>query len=78
VRHGGPGVLLVPGRPAATRPGRYLTGIDYLATLAARHRAHLHARLNVADPTAMITTLTGWPLINLLTQGQLLTSGPAG
>jgi hypothetical protein len=67
--------LAFPPRPG---PGGYLTGIDYLATLAARHRAHLCRVLTVADPTAMITTLTGWPMINLITRGRLLTSGPAG
>ena len=57
-----------------------MTGIDCLATLAARHRAHVHRVLTVADPTAMITAtitaLTGWPLINLITVS--CSFGPTG
>ena len=67
---------LATPRPAG--PGGPLTGVDYLAVIAERHRRHLHRRLRLADPSGALATLRGWPLINLLTGGRLLTCGPAG
>jgi hypothetical protein len=66
---------------ATSRPpgaGGRLTGINYLAILAERHRLHLHRRLGVIDPTGALAVLRGWPLINVLTRRRLLTTGPAG
>lgn len=59
-------------------PGGPLTGVDYLAVIAERHRRRLHRRLRLADPSGALAALRGWPLINLLTGGRLLASGPAG
>ena len=67
--------LATPRRPG---PGGRLSGIDYLAILAERHRLHLHRQPGVVDPTGVLPGLRGWPLINVLTRGRLLTSGPAG
>jgi hypothetical protein len=67
---------LATPRPAG--PGGPLTGVDYLAVIAERHRRHLHRRLRLADPGAALAALRGWPLINLLTGGRLLACGPAG
>jgi hypothetical protein len=68
--------VATPRRPG---PGGWLTGIDYLAIVAERHRLHLHRQLGVVDPTGGLPRLRGWPLINVLTRGRLLTSAaPAG
>ncbi|MGV1029780.1 MAG: hypothetical protein ACOYBU_14880, partial [Dermatophilaceae bacterium] len=67
--------LATPGRPG---PGGRLSGIDYLEILAERHRLHLHRQPGVLDPTGVLPGLRGWQLINVLTRGRLLTSGPAG
>jgi hypothetical protein len=67
--------LATPRRPG---PGGWLSGIDYLAILAERHRLHVHLQLGVVDPTGAVPGLRGWPLINVLTRGRLLTCGPAG
>ena len=32
----------------------------------------------MVDPTGALPGLRGWPLINVLTRGRLLTFGPAG
>jgi hypothetical protein len=54
------------------------TRIDYLRIISERHRQELHARLAVIDPTGLLAELRGWPLINVLTRGRLLTAGPDG
>jgi hypothetical protein len=60
-------------------PGGRLSGIDYLGILAERHRQHIHHQLRVVDPTGALAGLRGWPLINVLSRGRLLTcGGPAG
>ena len=59
-------------------PGGRLSGIDYLGILAERHRQHIHHQLRVVDPTGALAGLRGWPLINVLSRGRLLTCGPAG
>ena len=64
--------------PRPPGPGGHLTGADYLAVIAERHRRHLHHRLRLADPSGALAALRGWPLINLLTGGRLLACGPAG
>jgi hypothetical protein len=64
--------------PRPPGPGGLLTGVDYLAVIAERHHRHLHRRLRLADPSGALAALRGWPLINLLTGGRLLASGPAG
>jgi hypothetical protein len=64
--------------PRPPGPGGRLTGINYLAILAERHRLHIHRQLRVIDPTGALAGLRGWPLINVLTRGRLLTTGPAG
>lgn len=64
--------------PRPPGPGGRLTGINYLAILAERHRLHIHRQLRVIDPTGALAGLHGWPMINVLTRGRLLTTGPAG
>ncbi len=64
--------------PRPPGPGGWLTGVDYLAVIAERHRRHLHRQLRLADPAGALAGLRGWALINLITGGRLLTSGPAG
>ncbi len=66
--------LATPSRPG---PGGRLSGIDYLAILAERHRLHLHHQQGVVDPTGALPGLRG-SADHVLTRGQLLTSGPAG
>ena len=64
--------------PRPPGPGGPLTGVDYLAVIAERHRRYVHRGLRLADPSGALAALRGWPLINLITGGRLLTSGPAG
>ncbi|MFN0284041.1 MAG: DUF6431 domain-containing protein [Kineosporiaceae bacterium] len=54
------------------------TGIDYLRIVAERHRRAIHAQLRVIDPTGLLASLRGWPLIGVMTQGRLLTPDPDG
>jgi hypothetical protein len=70
--------LARPIRPPlrAVQPGH--TGIDYLRLVAERHRLALHAGFGVIDPTGLLASLRGWPLINVLTRRGLLTPGPDG
>lgn len=61
----------------AARLGRTgaLTRIDYLAQVCHGHQVELLRGLGVADPTEVLgATVTGWPLVNALTGGALLTS----
>ena len=64
--------------PRPPGPGGPLTGVDYLAVIAERHRRYVHRGLRLADPSGALAALRGWQLINLITGGRLLTSGPAG
>jgi hypothetical protein len=64
--------------PRPRGPGGSLTGVDYLAVIAERHRRHVHRQLRLVDPGGAVAALRGWQLINLLTGGRLLASGPAG
>lgn len=64
--------------PRPPGPGGPLTGVDYLAVIAERHRRCVHRRLRLADPSGAVAALRGWQLINLITGGRLLTSAPAG
>jgi hypothetical protein len=70
--------LASPARPRLRLVPAGSTGIDYLRTIAERHRQALHARLGVIDPTGLLAGLRGWPLINVLTRGRLLTANPDG
>ena len=64
---------LVLTRPRLTPPGR-VTGIDYLAILAERHRRQLLHGLRLADPTGAAAALSPWQTINVMTAGRLLTA----
>jgi hypothetical protein len=64
--------------PPPPGPGGPLTGVDYLAVIAERHRRYVHRGLRLADPSGALAALRGWQLINLITGGRLLTSAPAG
>ena len=46
--------------------------------IAERHRRYVHRGLRLADPSGALAALCGWPLINLITGGRLLTSAPDG
>jgi len=71
--------VLTMVQPCPPRLGGPLTGIDYAGALAERHRLQLHRELGVIDPAGALGGLRGWPLINVLSHGRLLTSaGPAG
>ena len=59
-------------RPA--RPRWSVTGIDYLAILAERHRRQLLHGLRLADCTSAASDLSPWQTINVLTAGRLLTT----
>jgi hypothetical protein len=60
-----------------SRPG-VLSGIDYLTLLCQDYRRRLLRDLGVADPDgAFGVTVTGWPLVNAVTGGCLLTA-PGG
>jgi hypothetical protein len=61
-------------RPRPTRAGGSLTGIDYLAIVAERHRRQLLHGLRLADPTGAAAGLSPWQTINVLTAGRLLTT----
>lgn len=59
------------------RPGA-LSGIDYLTLLSQGYRRHVLRDLGVADPGgAFGVSVTGWPLVNAVTGGALLTT-PGG
>jgi len=51
-----------------------VTGIDYLAIVAERHRRELLHGLRLADPTSAAAALSPWQTINVLTAGRLLTT----
>lgn len=72
------GFVLDLATPRPPGPGGRPSGIDYLGILAERHRQHIHHQLRVVDPTGALAGLRGWPLINVLSRGRLLTCGPAG
>jgi hypothetical protein len=56
------------------RPG-ILSGIDYLTLLRQDYQRQLQRDLGVADPEgAFGVTVTGWPLVNAVTGGALLTT----
>lgn len=65
---------LVLIRPRPSSAGGRLTGIDYLATLAERHRSQVLHDMRLADPTGAAAGLTPWQAINVLTAGCLLTA----
>lgn len=65
---------LVLTRPRLPSAGGPLTGIDYLAIVAERHRRRLLHGLRLADPTGAAAGLSPWQTINVLTAGRLLTS----
>ena len=65
---------LVLTRPRPPSAGGSLTGIDYLAILAERHRRQLLHEMRLADPTGAATGLTPWQAINVITAGRLLTA----
>jgi hypothetical protein len=58
------------------QPGH--TGIDYLRLVAERRRLAIHASFGVIDSTGGLAELRGWPLINVVTRGRLLTPDPHG
>src|SRR5674476_1309589 len=72
------GFVLDLATPRPPGPGGRPSGIDYLGILAERHRQHIHHQLRGVDPTGALAGLRGWPLINVLRRGRLLTCGPAG
>jgi len=72
------GFVLDLATPRPPGPGGRPSGIDYLGILAERHGQHIHHQLRVVDPTGALAGLRGWPLINVLSRGRLLTCGPAG
>lgn len=65
---------LALARPRPARVGGRVTGIDYLAILAERHRRGLLHGLRLADPTSAASDLPPWQTINVLTAGRLLTT----
>jgi hypothetical protein len=66
---------------SARAPGRVgmLSGIDNLAQLRDGYQRELLRDLGVADPSnALGVGVTGWPLVNVLTGGLLLSLLPTG
>lgn len=66
---------------SARAPGRVgaLSGIDYLAQLREGYLRELLRDLGVADPGGTLgVAVTGWPLVNVLTGGRLLSLLPTG
>jgi hypothetical protein len=52
-----------------------VTGISYLALVVQQWQQAMLRRLGVADPTDVLgIQVTGWPLINVITGGRLLTT----
>jgi hypothetical protein len=52
-----------------------LTGISYLALVVEQWQQTMLRRLGVGDPTGVLgVQVTGWPLINVITGGRLLTT----
>jgi hypothetical protein len=67
---------LVLATPRPPGPGGVLTGIDYLALLAERHRRQVHAQLGLDDPTGAAAHCPPWQLVTVITGGRLLTTRP--
>lgn len=67
-------LVLATSRPSGS--GGTLTGIDYLALVAERHRGSLLHRLRLVDPTGLAAHAPPWQLINVITAGRLL--APSG
>jgi hypothetical protein len=65
-------------RGPALAPQRPVTATPLVSCPRPLGGRHLHRRLRLADPSGALAALRGWPLINLLTGGRLLASGPAG
>ena len=65
---------LVLTGPRLSSAGGPVTGIDYLAFLAERHRRQLLHGLRLADPTGAAAALSPWQTINVMTAGRLLTA----
>lgn len=65
---------LVLTRPRPIRASGSVTGVDYLAIVAERHRRQLLHGLRLADPTGAAAALSPWQTINVLTVGRLLTT----
>jgi hypothetical protein len=64
----------IPRTGVLARSGA-VTGIDYLALVHQEYQQGLLRDLGVADPgDALGATVTGWPLVNALTGGRLLTT----
>jgi hypothetical protein len=66
---------------SARAPGRagMLSGIDYLAQLREGYQRELLRDLGVADPGDTLgVAVRGWPLVNALTGGRLLSLLPTG
>ena len=61
-------------RPRPASASGPVTGIDYLALLAERHRRQLLHDLRLADPTGAAAALSPWQTINVITARRLLTS----
>jgi hypothetical protein len=65
--------------PAPRGRAGALSGIDYVTLLVQDHRRQLLRGLGVADPGhAFGVTVTGWPLVNAVTGGALLTTPAPG
>jgi hypothetical protein len=83
VLHAVGGAAAVWAQAACSRaaPGRVgaLSGIDYLALVRESYQRELLRDLGVADPgDALGVAVTGWPLVNVLTGGRLLSLLPTG
>jgi Domain of unknown function (DUF6431) len=70
--------LARPIRPPLRLVPAGCTGIDYLRLIAERRRVVIHAGFAVIDPAGLLGDLRGWPLINVITRGGLLTRVPDG
>jgi hypothetical protein len=64
----------IPRTGVLARSGA-VTGIDYLALVHREYQQGLLRDLGIADPgDALGATVTGWPLVNAITGGRLLTT----